>query len=96
MPTLQRTWRRGSVADQVSAAGPRAPEKRINNTDADLFEYAGNTYVFYATGDQQTWGTIRVAMYPGPLKQFFESHFPENVPMIVFNAREGKYLYPKK
>jgi hypothetical protein len=68
----------------------------INNTDADLFEFAGNTYVFYATGDQQTWGTIRVAMYPGSMKQFFESHFPENVPMTVFNAREGKYLYPKK
>ncbi|HPO16394.1 MAG TPA: hypothetical protein PLI09_23360 [Candidatus Hydrogenedentes bacterium] len=68
----------------------------INNTDADLFEWEGNTYVFYATGDQQTWGTIRVAMYAGPLKQFFESYFPENVPMIVFNAREGKYIYPEK
>jgi len=63
----------------------------INNTDADLFEYEGNTYVYYATGDQATWGTIRVAMHPGPLKEFLESYFPDGVPKIVFDARQGKY-----
>jgi len=68
----------------------------INNTDADLFEWEGNTYVYYATGDQQTWGTIRVAMYPGPLKAFFEAYFPANTPMITFDAREGKYGYPQR
>ncbi|MBX7258676.1 MAG: hypothetical protein K1Y02_20105 [Candidatus Hydrogenedentes bacterium] len=72
------------------------PGEGINNTDADLFEYEGNTYIFYATGDQQTWGTIRVAMYQGSMKQMLESYFPSNVPMIVFNAREGKYIYPQK
>jgi len=72
------------------------PGEGINNTDADLFEWEGNTYVFYATGDQQTWGTIRVAMYSGPLKRFFESYFPEGVPKIVFDAREGKYVYPER
>jgi alpha-L-fucosidase len=71
------------------------PGEGINNTDADLFEYDGSTYVYYATGDQQTWGTIRVAMYPGPLKQFFESCFPADVPMIVFDARKGRYEYPE-
>ncbi len=68
----------------------------INNTDADLFEWEGNTYVFYATGDQQTWGTIRVAMYAGPMKQFFESSFPDGVPKIVFDAKQGKYTYPER
>ncbi|MHB8866934.1 MAG: glycoside hydrolase family protein [Pirellulaceae bacterium] len=72
------------------------PGEGINNTDADLFEYEGNTYVFYATGDQQTWGTIRVAMHPAPMKAFLESYFPANVPMIVFHAREGKYVYPAR
>lgn len=72
------------------------PGEGINNTDADLFEWQGNTYVYYATGDQQTWGTIRLAMYPGPLKQCLESYFPANVPMIVFDARQGKYTYPAK
>jgi len=72
------------------------PGEGINNTDADLFEFENNTYVFYATGDQQTWGTIRTAMYAGPLKQCLESYFPENVPKIVFDARAGKYTYPDK
>ncbi|MBN1341300.1 MAG: alpha-L-fucosidase [Phycisphaerae bacterium] len=64
----------------------------INNTDADLFECEGNTYVYYATGDQQTWGTIRVAMHPGAMKAFLESYFPEGAPMIRFDAKQGRYL----
>ncbi len=66
----------------------------INNTDADLFEYEGNTYLFYATGDQATWGTIRVAMYAGSMKEMLERHFPEGVPMITFDAKQRKYIYP--
>ena len=72
------------------------PGEGINNTDADLFEWEGNTYIYYATGDQQTWGTIRVAMYAGPLKECLESHFPEGVPMITFDAKKGRYHYPEK
>lgn len=72
------------------------PGEGINNTDADLFEWEGNTYLYYATGDQQTWGTIRMAIYAGSLKQFFDDYFPENAPMIVFDAREGKYVYPPR
>jgi alpha-L-fucosidase len=64
----------------------------INNTDADLFEWEGNTYVYYGTGDQETWGTIRVAMHSGPMKPFLESYFPDGVPMIRFDARQGRYL----
>ena len=37
----------------------------VNNSDVDLFEFEGNTYLFYATGDQQTWGSVRLAMFPG-------------------------------
>lgn len=72
------------------------PGEGINNTDADLFEWEGNTYVYYATGDQQTWGTIRIAMYSGPMEQLFKDCFPEGVPMVTFDAREGKYTYPEK
>ncbi len=71
------------------------PGEGINNTDADLFEYEGNTYVYYATGDQATWGTIRVAMYAGPMKQLLESYFPPGAPAIRFDAKQKKYLYPK-
>ena len=38
----------GPMLDPVTGEG-------INNTDADLFEFEGNTYI-YATGDQATWG----------------------------------------
>ncbi len=72
------------------------PGEGINNTDADLFEWEGNTYIFYATGDQSTWGTIRVAMYVGPMKQMLEAYFPANVPMITFDAKQRKYIYPQR
>ncbi len=71
-----------------------SPDEGINNTDADLFEVEGNTYVCYATGDQATWGTIRIAMYAGPMRQLLESYFPDTVPTIRFNAKERKYIYP--
>lgn len=66
----------------------------INNTDADLFEFEGQTYIYYATGDQATWGTVRIAMFPGKMKELFERYFPENVPMIKFDAVKGRYTYP--
>ena len=58
----------------------------INNSDVDLFQYNGKTYIFYATGDQETWGTIRVAMYDGTEKAFFESHFPAGATCIKISA----------
>jgi len=78
---------RGPMLDPSAGEG-------VNNTDADLFEMDGNTYIYYATGDQATWGTIRVAMYAGPMKQLLQSYFPEGVPTIRFNSRERRYLYP--
>ncbi len=58
-----------------------------NNSDVDLFEWEGNTYVFYATGDQQTWGSVRVAMFPGSMKSFYERCFPAGVPMVEVSAK---------
>lgn len=78
---------RGPMLDPIPGEG-------INNTDADLFEYEGNTYVYYGTGDQATWGTIRVALYAGPMKEMFEAHFPDGAATIKFDARKRKYLYP--
>jgi hypothetical protein len=59
----------------------------INNSDVDILEYKGKTYLYYATGDQETWGTVRVAMYDGGEKEFFERHFPGNVPLIKASAK---------
>ncbi len=59
----------------------------VNNSDIDLFEYEGRTYLYYATGDQATWGTVRVAMYDGPLQEFYEKHFPGAIPTIRVSTR---------
>ncbi|MBN2377434.1 MAG: hypothetical protein JXD22_13615 [Sedimentisphaerales bacterium] len=66
----------------------------INTSDADLFEYEGNTYVTYMTGDQSSWGTTRIAMYAGPMKECLEAYFPPNVPTVKFDASQGKYIAP--
>ncbi|MGH7972164.1 MAG: hypothetical protein ACREIC_25905, partial [Limisphaerales bacterium] len=60
----------------------------VNNSDVDLFEYEGNTYLFYATGDQQSWGSVRVAMHTGPMRDFYESYFPAGLPTINVSARK--------
>jgi hypothetical protein len=72
------------------------PGEGINNTDADLFEFQGNTYIYYATGEQTVeWGTIRVAMYSGPMKEMFKAYFPNAIPTIKFDAKQRKYIYPR-
>ena len=63
------------------------PGEGVNNSDVDLFEHEGNTYLFYATGDQQSWGTVRVAMFAGSMQEFFTSHFPEGAPVVRVSAR---------
>jgi len=59
----------------------------INNSDVDLFEYQGRTYVYYLTGDQQTWGTTKCAVYPGPMAEFLQGYFPANTPTVRVTAR---------
>jgi len=59
-----------------------------NNSDIDILEYKGKTYLYYATGDQETWGTIRVAMFDGTEKAFFEAYFPENSPLTKLSAKQ--------
>jgi hypothetical protein len=53
----------------------------VNNSDVDLIELDGKTYLYYATGDQATWGAVRVAQFDGPMRDFFERHFPVGQPM---------------
>lgn len=62
----------------------------INNSDVDLFEWQGNTYLYYATGDQATWGSVRVAMFAGPEKQFFQSYFPQGPKSVKFKTCSAK------
>jgi len=61
----------------------------LNNSDVDLFEYQGRTYLFYATGDQSTWGAVRVALFDAPLRDFFAAYFPPGVSGIHCSARQA-------
>ena len=63
------------------------PGEGVNNSDVDILELDGSTYLYYATGDQATWGSLRVAQYPGPLREFFEGLFPAGKPTIGFSAK---------
>lgn len=58
-----------------------------NNSDVDLIEIDGKTYVYYCTGDQATWGELKRAVYPGPMREFFEGYFPVGAQMIEVSAR---------
>ena len=59
-----------------------------NNSDVDLIEIDGKTYLYYATGDQATWGTVRVAMYDGPEREFYETHFPSKTKHILISTKQ--------
>jgi hypothetical protein len=43
--------------------------------------------LFYATGDQATWGAVRVAQFAGSMPDFYVRHFPDGVPVIKVSAR---------
>ena len=49
----------------------------------------GKTYLYYATGDQATWGNVRVAMFNDNLKRFFASYFPTGAPVVTLSAKRG-------
>ena len=59
----------------------------INNSDVDLMEWEGKTYLYYATGDQATWGAVRVAQFDGTMKEFFTGAFPPDKPTIQVSAK---------
>ena len=63
------------------------PGEGINNSDVDLFEWEGTTYLTYATGDQATWGAVRIALYDGPMQEFYASYFPSGVPTVKASAK---------
>ncbi|CAG5010677.1 hypothetical protein DYBT9275_04791 [Dyadobacter sp. CECT 9275] len=60
-----------------------------NNSDVDLIEYEGKTFLYYATGDQETWSTIRAAMYDGPMRTFFEGYFPQGKTFVKLSAKQN-------
>ncbi|HEY9174022.1 MAG TPA: hypothetical protein VI136_17210 [Verrucomicrobiae bacterium] len=88
VPFLARS--KDLIAWELSPFNPileASPGEGVNNSDVDLFEFEGNTFLFYATGDQQTWGSVRMAMFAGPMREFFEGNFPSELPTVKVSAR---------
>ena len=47
----------------------------INNSDLDLCEFEGKTYIFYGSGNQMDYGFLCEAVYDGPLDSFCKAFF---------------------
>ena len=41
----------------------------------------------WRTASRSTWGTVRMAMFTGSMKEFFTSYSPDGAPTIRVNAR---------
>jgi hypothetical protein len=85
------------VTWQLSPMNPilePGPDEGISTSDVELMELEGNTYLFYAASTQTArppgWSAVCVAMYLGPMKQFFESWFPEGVKMEEVTTRHAE------
>jgi hypothetical protein len=90
VPFMARS--RDLAAWQLSPLNPileASAGEGCNNSDIDLFEWEGNTYLFYATGDQQTWGSVREALFLGSMRSFFEAHFPPGSRLVEVSAKGG-------
>ena len=55
---------------------PKGEDEYINNSDPDLFELDGKTYLYYCVSDQRTWKNEKRAVYPMPLADFLQQWFP--------------------
>jgi alpha-L-fucosidase len=69
-----KTWQLSPANPVLS---PDRDDEGICTSDPDVVEYAGKTYLYYAVGDQRTWMNIKRAIYPGTLREFFESRFAD-------------------
>jgi len=77
-----KTWQL-SPNNPILEAGPGEGH---NNSDVDLIEIDGKTHIVYCTGDQATWGELRRAVYPGPMREFFESYYASDATMTEVSA----------
>lgn len=64
---------------ELSAANPvlvaEGLDEGINASDPELVEWEGQTWVYYAAGDQLTWMNLKRALYPGPLGEYLQSWY---------------------
>ncbi len=69
-------WEQSPLNPVLAPVGP----EHINASDADLMEHSTNgrpvVSVYYATGDQKTFGAVTSADYAGTEQEFFAHYYP--------------------
>ncbi len=76
MPSEEDRRVKAGVEIPQELAEKNAHHVDINNSDVDLCEYMGKTYINYITGNQTTWGgLICEAVYDGPLDEYLKANF---------------------
>lgn len=81
---------RDLVTWQLSPNNPileASKDEGCNNSDVDLIEIGNKTYVYYCDGDQREWGDLKLAVYPGSMREFFESYFPPKLKPVEVSAK---------
>ena len=64
-----QTWELSSANPVLTPAGL---DEGINASDPEIIEIGGQTWVYFAVGDQLTWMNTKRGRFPGTLEQFFE------------------------
>lgn len=67
-----KTWQLSRANPVLS---PDSIDDGINASDPEVIEFGGHTYAYYSVGDQRTWMNLKRAVYPGPVRGFFEQWF---------------------
>ena len=77
IPSREDLYPKEGVTLSEEARAVNFRHLNVNNSDIDLCEYEGKTYIVYASGNQGvTWGGLYCeAVYDGPLNDFLRANF---------------------
>jgi len=88
-----RHWEQSAANPVLS---PEGIDEGVNASDPEVVEWQGQTYVYYAVGDQLTWANVKRAVFPGPMRKFFEHWFRTGcVPDLGCVAAEAERAKPQ-
>ncbi|MEO2047314.1 MAG: alpha-L-fucosidase [Pirellulales bacterium] len=68
------TWELSSANPVIA---PTGLDEGINTSDADVVEFDGKTFLYYAVGDQLTWMNVKRAQFNGTLQKYYEQWYSQ-------------------
>jgi hypothetical protein len=69
-----RTWELGRGNPVLS---PEGLDEGINASDPEVIRFRGQTYLYYAVGDQRTWMNVKRATFAGTMAELFRAYCPD-------------------